>query len=81
MQIVINIHEKDLECLKRTGRATYSLISGVLKGTVLPKGHGNLIDVNELEPDTEWNDYEDGFISYSHNQIKCANVIIEADAE
>ena len=27
------------------------------------------IDVEELEPDTEWDEYEDGFISYSRMQI------------
>lgn len=27
------------------------------------------IDRTELEPDTEWSEYEDGFISYSQSQI------------
>lgn len=30
------------------------------------------IDVELLEPDTEWDDYEDGYISYSDYQIRCA---------
>lgn len=28
-----------------------------------------LINADELEPDTEWDDYYDGFISYSQGQI------------
>ena len=28
-----------------------------------------LIDADELEPDTEWDDYYDGFTSYSQSQI------------
>lgn len=28
-----------------------------------------LINADELEPDTEWDDYYDGFVSYSQGQI------------
>ena len=28
-----------------------------------------LINADELEPDTEWDDYYDGFVSYSQSQI------------
>lgn len=31
-----------------------------------------LIDADELEPDTEWSDYYDGFTSYSQSQINGA---------
>lgn len=30
------------------------------------------ICVDDFEPDTEWNEYEDGFTSYSQLQIDCA---------
>lgn len=30
---------------------------------------GKLIDADELELDTEWSDYYDGFVSYSQSQI------------
>ena len=30
------------------------------------------IDAELLEPDTEWDDHEDGYISYSDHQIRCA---------
>ena len=32
----------------------------------------NLIDRDELELDTEWSDYYDGFVSYSRSQINGA---------
>lgn len=34
-----------------------------------------LIDANELTPDTEWDDYEDGYISYSQMQIDNASTV------
>jgi len=55
------------------------LVKAVKNGKPLPKGHGPLIDVNKLEPDTEWDYYEDDFISYSRNQIESAEVVVEAD--
>lgn len=30
---------------------------------------GKLINTDELEPDTEWSDYYDGFTSYSQSRI------------
>ena len=33
------------------------------------------IEVDALEPDTEWDGYYDGFISYSQTQIDCAPLI------
>lgn len=43
--------------------------------------HGRLIDANALEADTEWDDYEDGYISYSKIAIDCAPTIITAEEE
>lgn len=34
-----------------------------------------LIDVDELEPDTEWSEYYDGFTSYSQSQINDAEEV------
>lgn len=34
-----------------------------------------LIDADKLEPDTEWNDYDDDFMSYSQSQIRNAEEI------
>lgn len=34
-----------------------------------------IIDADELEPDTEWSDYYDGFVSYSKSQIDAAEEV------
>lgn len=34
-----------------------------------------LINADELEPDTEWSDYYDGFVSYSQSQINEAEEV------
>jgi hypothetical protein len=34
-----------------------------------------LINADELEPDTEWSDYYDGFVSYSKSQIDAAEEV------
>ena len=34
-----------------------------------------LINADELEPDTEWSDYYDGFVSYSQSQIDDAEEV------
>lgn len=36
---------------------------------------GKLINADELEPDTEWDDYYDGFVSYSQSQIDAAEEV------
>ena len=33
------------------------------------RGRMKIIDADELEPDTEWDDYYDDFVSYSQGQI------------
>ena len=75
MKIVIDMPNNDYEYIKGLNEGitdyhtTVKLYIAVRGGTVLPKGHGDLIDRDKLEKDTEWNEYEDGFISYSHSQI------------
>ena len=51
----------------------------IANGTPLPDNHGDLIDRDKLEKDTEWSEYEDGFISYSHSQIFSEPVVIPAE--
>jgi len=41
--------------------------------------HGRLIDVDTLEHDTEWDEYCDGYISYSDLAIECAETVLEAE--
>lgn len=78
MKIVIDIPESDYRRIMASNLVEYYELK-IAQGTVLPKGHGDLIDRDELEKDTEWDEYEDGCISYSHSQIFSASVVIPAD--
>ena len=76
MQIVINISEKDYQLMKG-GHIPFNVLDVIMNGTPLPKGHGDLIDKNDLTPDA---DYEDGiFYAVSVGQIAGAPTIVEAD--
>ncbi len=86
MKIVIDIPEEQFITLNaKTQKEVISvidhklLISAIQNGTPLPKGHGDLIDRDKLEKDTEWDEYADGFISYSHRQIFSEPAVIPAD--
>ena len=85
MRIVIDINENLYKRLFDYGVDNYSdaidMAKAIRKGTPLPKGHGRLIDADELELDTEWSYYEDGFISVSQMQIDNADTIVPADTE
>lgn len=45
MQIVIDIHEKDYQSMKN-GHIPYSVLSTIMNGTPLPKGHGKIFEEN-----------------------------------
>lgn len=83
MQIVIDISEDVYNYIKANGARIpyYKLTDAIKKGIPLPKGHGRLIDADELELDADWDDYDDGYIAYSESMIKYASTIIEADKE
>lgn len=49
MKIVIDIHEKDYQSIKN-GQIPFSVIDAVKNGTPLPKGHGRLIDADNIIP-------------------------------
>ena len=81
MKIVIEISEEEYNRMKEKkmfGNVTVWK-NAICNGTPLPKGHGDLIDRSTLEPDTEWSDWDDGWISYSYRQIADADVVIKAD--
>lgn len=85
IEVVIKIDEDTYKDIKK-GKIYSSVrdvpqesVLAIANGTPLRKGHGPLIDVNELEPDTEWSYYEDDYTSYSRNQIESAEVVVEAD--
>ena len=71
VEIVVKLPKESYDILKNnedrfSGSRIYDCI---LKGTVLPKGYGRLIDADELPRDIDWHDIED------------APTIIEADIE
>lgn len=43
--------------------------------------HGRLIDADALEADAEWDERNDGYISFSRIAIDCAPTIIPASEE
>jgi len=77
MKIVIDIPEVFYEyCKAEEGAIEVHL--AIKNGIPLPKGHGDLIDRNELAVDytsSDWNDY------VSVEQIKNAKAIVEAYKE
>ena len=76
MEIVIKIDEKDYQPLK-DGHIPFSVLDVIRNGTILPNGHGDLIDKSDLIPDS---DYEDGtFYAVSIGVIHGAPTIIKAD--
>lgn len=76
MQIVIDIDEEDYKRIQDTSDVFNSLTSrsysAIRNGTPLPKGHGRLIDADELIEGKVANDW-------TRIQAECANTIIEAD--
>lgn len=83
MQIVIDISDtmykriKDMETLIRKNPIYKSLELAVLNGIPLPIIHGRLIDVDGLELDDNWSDYEDGYTAYSQCQINNTPTVLE----
>jgi len=94
IELVIKIPEVFYEALRKTdmmvsgqrsGKTLMSVIyNAVANGTPLPKGHGRLIDADELKKeyphDTDW-DYPVNTNSYVVESIDNSHTIIEADKE
>ena len=85
MQIVIDIPDYDYRQIKEyyekndIVEAAYSYI---YHGTPLPKGHGRLIDADDLYENTEiYHSHIDGYDCVRWKDIKGAPTIIEADTE
>ena len=82
VEVVIKIPKKQLERLQRIN-GTWELMNlnsteiAILNGTVLPKGHGKLIDSNVI-----WDAFQDlGQDFYEAFDFAEANAIIEADKD
>lgn len=75
MQIMIKIEDKDYQSLK-DGHIPFNVLDVIMNGTPLPKGHGDLIDRQELLKSTLCKT----FVLRSVD-IKNAPAVIEADKE
>lgn len=49
MELIINIHKKDYQSILNSGQVPYSVVCAIMNGTPLPKEHGRLGDLDELE--------------------------------
>ena len=79
MEIVIKIHEKDYQSMKN-GHIPFSVLNAIMNSTPLPKGHGNLKDVDALyESSRLCHTEEDGTACVEWREINDAPTIIEAD--
>ena len=87
MKIVIDILESAYETCKalkdvenEQGTFTDLMIDAIGNGTPLPKGHGRLIDADEIQfENTEFDTYEDYCIAF--DAINKAETVLEADKE
>lgn len=79
MQIVVNITENHYKALMKMKEFSLGYYQrAIINGTVLPKGHGDLIDRNEIDFDSsDFYDCDD--IIIVEEIIGNAPTIIEAD--
>lgn len=69
IELVIKIPEEDYERCKKKFQMRLNIIAhAIAKGTSLPKGHGDLIDLNDL-------------YDFDRQKVEYAPTIVEADKE
>ena len=85
MELIIGIPEEDYERLKEYKKAPFCSLTSrtyeaIANGVLLPKGHGRLIDADEIQfENNEFDTYSD--YSRAFDAIDQADTIIEADKE
>ena len=93
MQIVIDIPEERYEFIKELDntctdyQTTSVLYDAIRNGTVIPKGHGDLVDRRELLTKSEWfgeswtqdNPSPNGISAISEDAVMQAEAVIPAD--
>ena len=82
VEVVIKIPISELECAKKgyTKARADVVYRAIENGTVLPKGHGRLIDADEIQfENADFDTYGD--YSRAFDAIDQADTIIEADKE
>lgn len=83
IELVIKIPECFYEYCKSQKDATEIQLA-VAKGKPLPKGHGQLIDISDIEPmsyTVDGGDYYDDYKAIDWEDIENAPIIIEAESE
>lgn len=85
MQIVVTISEREYLLMKtflESGMGNDAMRK-ICNGTILPKGHGRLIDADALEPDEsgEWNGLCVTDDKYKQRTIDNAPTVVGADKE
>ena len=87
MEIIIKIPEEEYNYILKSDNSVFAdcvskecMMHAIKKGTPLPKGHGKLIDTDELLTVTEYDGKnEKTYVPY--DAISNASTIIEADEE
>lgn len=83
MQIIIDISEDNYKLMQDgnyCGILSHEIYNAIENGTILPKGHGRLIDADEIQfENNEFDTYSD--YSRAFDAIDGAETIIEADKE
>lgn len=82
MRIVIDIPEDEYQNILHTGKTSFRTVNAIEAGTLLPKGHGRLIDADALNLEKEVSMADDWKTAHEiANCVKYAPTIIEADKE
>ena len=86
MQIVIDIPEEEYRCVQITGCIGNKtcISNAIMNGTLIPKGHGRIVDISQIEYLKALHDANFGYITWSEaiKQIKnSAPTLVEADTE
>ena len=81
IELVIKIPEEDFErCKKRFQMRINTMGDAIANGTLLPKGHGDLIERSNLLTVTDY-DGENEKVYVLYDEIDNAPTIIKADKE
>ena len=89
MQIVIDIPEDEYKNILLTGKASFRSVNAIEAGTVLPKGHGRLVDISKIDKDRIDHDNPIIYLTVNGEYIEAISLdyleslptVIEADRE
>ena len=89
MQLIIDIPEEEYKWIKKSDKTVFAdvaskecMLNAIKNGTPLPKGHGELKDINAIKQKLMIWDYKVNAIpNYAWKCIEDAPIIIEADKE